>query len=216
MAARRRPPLWDVATARRHLAVRDRRLAALIERVGDVPFEITPTTSLFAALTESIVYQQLNGKAAATIHGRLLAQFRPRRHPTPADVLDADDATLRACGLSGAKAAALRDLAARTAERSLPTLRALSACEDSEVHRAVTVVRGIGPWTADMLLMFRLGRPDILPVGDYGVQQGAQRLYRLPALPNAERLGSIAEPWRPYRTLGAWYMWRVLEVADAP
>ena len=82
--------------------------------------------------------------------------------------------------------------------------------------KKIRAIRGIGPWTADMLLMFRLGRPDILPVGDYGVQQGAQRLYRLPALPNAERLGSIAEPWRPYRTLGAWYMWRVLDLADAP
>lgn len=215
MAAKRSPPPWDLAAARTHLASCDRRLAALMERVGDVPFEIAPTRSLFAALTEAIVYQQLNGKAAATIHGRVLAHFRPRRHPRPADVLASSDAELRACGLSGAKTAALKDLAARTEAGTLPTLAQLIPLADAEVTAALTVVRGIGPWTADMLLIFRLGRPDVLPVGDYGVQAGAQRLYRLRTLPSPARLAALAEPWRPYRTLGAWYMWRVLELPAA-
>lgn len=206
------PPPWSVDEARAHLRRVDARMAALMDAVGDVTFEIHPPPSLFEALAQAIVYQQLNGKAAATIHGRFVAAFRPRRHPTPADVLAADPAALRACGLSTAKTAAIRDLAARVEARQLPTLAQLARLDDDAIAEAVTTVRGIGRWTADMLLMFRLGRPDVLPVGDYGVQQGTQRVYRLRTLPTAAVLERRAAAWRPWRTLGSWYMWRALEL----
>lgn len=216
MRARTTAPPWDVAEARGHLAAADSRLAPVIHHLGDRPFAISPPRSLFAALVEAIVYQQLTGKAAATIHARVLAHYRPRRHPRPEDLLATPDATLRACGLSGAKTRALKDLAARTLAGELPTLPALQTMDDEAIARAVSTVRGIGRWTADMLLIFNLGRPDVLPVGDYGVQKGAQRLYRLRALPSPARLASLAERWRPWRSLGSWYMWRVLELETLP
>lgn len=216
MRQRTAAPPWDLAAARAHLAAADPRLGAVIRHLGAQPFEIAPPRSLFAALTEAIVYQQLTGKAAATIHGRVLAQYRPKRHPQPADLLATPDETLRACGLSGAKTRALKDLAERTLAGQLPTLPALRSMDDDAIADAVSAVRGIGRWTADMLLIFNLGRPDVLPVGDYGVQKGAQRLYRLRALPSPARLTALAKCWRPWRSLGSWYMWRVLELETVP
>lgn len=166
----------------------------------------------FDAIARSIVYQQLTGRAAATIHARFVERIgRSGALPSAEQVLSHDTAVFRACGLSGAKTAALQDLAARVADGRLPVDR-LDAMTDDEVIEALVQVRGIGPWTAQMFLMFRLGRPDVLPVLDLGVRKGAQRIHRMRALPDAVRLEKVARAWRPWRSVASWYCWRVLEL----
>lgn len=203
---------WDLDVAVRHVGAADPKLGALIARVGPCGLVAEPRKQLFQGLTESIVYQQLSGKAAATILGRVVALYRPKRFPRPEDILATPDATLRAAGLSTAKTAALKDLAAHCIDGRLPTLARLRAHHDHEIVDIVTKVRGIGRWSAEMLLMFRLGRPDVLPIHDLGVQKGFQRTYGLRKLPKPERIERHAEAWRPYRTVGSWYMWRALEL----
>jgi 3-methyladenine DNA glycosylase/8-oxoguanine DNA glycosylase len=194
--------------ATRHLRKADPVMAAIIEAVGPCRLEIEPTPP-FAALMQSIVYQQITGRAAATIHGRVLAALgRGGKHPRPEDVLAAADETLRAAGLSRTKVLSIRDLAARAPR--LP-LRRLARMEDEAIVEALTEVRGIGRWTVEMYLIFRLGRPDVLPVTDYGVRKAMQRAYRLRALPSPERMETIARSWRPYRTVASWYLWRLLD-----
>ncbi len=195
-----------------HLRARDKRLARLIDATHPARLEIEHTKSLFHALSQAIVHQQLNGTAAATIFGRVRAIYAPKRFPTPAELAATPFERLRAAGLSNAKALAMQDLARRTASRELPTLAKVRLMSDDEVVERLTVVRGIGPWTVHMLLMFRLGRPDVLPVADYGVRKGFQTLYRKKEMPTVEELTRHAERWRPFRTVGAWYMWRALEL----
>ncbi len=200
---------WDDAVS--HLKSRDRRLARLIERSHPLRLELAHTQSLFHALTEAIVYQQLSGRAAGTIFGRVRAIYAPKRFPTPADLVATPPARLRAAGLSNAKTAAVQDLARRTASRELPTLAQARRLTDDELVERLTVVRGIGPWTVHMLLIFRLGRPDVLPVADYGVRKGFALTYRKRELPTPAELTAHAERWRPYRSLASWYMWRALD-----
>jgi len=200
----------DVAMLRRaeaHLRSADPVLARIVEVVGPAPLKVDRSPA-FAALLESIVYQQISGKAAAAIHRRLCAALG-RRIPRPEDVAAASDQALRAAGLSRVKIAYLRDLAVR-AVSGLP-LRSLSRLDDERVVEALVQVKGIGRWTAEMFLMFRLLRPDVLPVGDYGIRKAMQRAYRLRKLPKPDVMQRIAEPWRPYRSVACWYLWRSLD-----
>ena len=193
--------------AEAHLRAADPVLARIIEVVGPAPLRINRAPA-FAALLESIVYQQISGKAAAAIHKRLCTALG-RSIPRPQDVTAASDDALRAAGLSRVKVAYMRDLAVR-AVSGLP-LRSLSRKGDEQVVEALIEVKGIGRWTAEMFLMFRLLRPDVLPVGDYGIRKAMQRAYRLRKLPKPDVMQRIAAPWRPYRSVACWYLWRSLD-----
>jgi len=203
---------YDPAIACRHLSDADPVLGALIERVGGYELRPAPTQSLFAALTRAIVYQQLSGAAASTILGRVTALFAPRRFPTPRDLLAMPEARLRGAGLSAAKTLALRDLAQRTLDGTVPSMALVRRLGDEEIVERLTRVRGIGRWTVEMLLMFRLGRADVLPVSDLGVRKGFARTYRKRKLPEPVVIQRHAERWRPYRSAASWYMWRALEL----
>ena len=202
---------YDPAVACCHLSQADPVLGALIERVGEFELRPVPTQSMFAALTRSIVYQQLSGKAAETILGRVIALFAPRRFPTPRDLLAMPPKRLRAAGLSTAKTAALRDLAERTLDGTVPSMARIRRMSDEEIIERLTLVRGIGRWTVEMLLMFRLGRPDVLPLGDLGVRKGYGRTFGRRGLPEPAVVARRAERWRPYRSVASWYMWRALD-----
>jgi 3-methyladenine DNA glycosylase/8-oxoguanine DNA glycosylase len=203
---------YDPEVACRHLSGADPALGTLIEQVGGFGLKPRHTQSLFAALTRSIVYQQLSGAAAATILRRVTALFAPRRFPTPRDLLAMPEARLRAAGLSAAKTAALRDLAQRTLDGTVPSMALVRRLGDEEVVERLTQVRGIGRWTVEMLLIFRLGRPDVLPLGDLGVRKGFARTFRKRGLPPPTVIQRHAERWRPYRSVASWYMWRALEL----
>lgn len=199
---------WSPALA--HLRASDPKLVPLIEQHGAPT--LAPATDPLQSLARAIVGQQLSGKAAATIWGRFLDLYPRRRMPKPAKILATPDASLRAAGLSGAKAAAIKDLARHVVEKRLVPSK-LPAATDEEVAQMLLPVRGIGPWSVDMFLMFALARPDVLPVGDLGIRKGMQRHFALRKLPEAPRMVKLAEPWRPYRTVASWYMWRLLESA---
>ena len=199
---------WTQALA--HLAAADARLRPLIERHG--PPTITPTTNAVASLARAIVGQQLSGAAARTIWNRVLALYPRGAFPKPSAVLATDDAALRKAGLSAAKTAALKDLARHVVEGKLVAAK-LPAASDTEVADMLLPVRGIGPWSVDMFLIFALARPDVLPVGDLGIRKGMQRHFRLRKLPEAARMHKLAAPWQPYRSIASWYMWRLLENA---
>jgi DNA-3-methyladenine glycosylase II len=200
----------DWAPALAHLSATDPRLVPLIAKHG--PPTITPTKNAVHSLARAIVGQQLSGKAAASIWGRVLDVWPRRKLPRAAVILATPDARLRGAGMSAAKTAALKDLARHVVERRLVPSR-LAAATDDEVADMLLPVRGIGPWSVDMFLMFALARPDVLPVGDLGIRKGMQRHFRLRALPEADRMVKLAAPWRPYRSVAAWYMWRLLEPA---
>jgi methylated-DNA-[protein]-cysteine S-methyltransferase len=205
---------FDPRRAVAHLRASDPGLARLVDAVGPFRLELRRTSSVYGALVEAIVHQQLGNKAAETIHGRLCALFpRSRQGPTPRDVLRATDARLRGAGLSRAKAAALRDLARRTTSGEIPELAELRTLEDEEIVERLTRVRGIGRWTVEMLLIFRLGRPDVLPADDYGLRKGFALAFRKRKLPRRAELERRAEPWRPYRSVASWYLWRALDRA---
>jgi DNA-3-methyladenine glycosylase II len=178
-------------------------------------YNITPAISVrpFDALAESIAYQQLTGKAAATIFGRVRALYPKRKWLDPKQLLATPDEALRAAGLSRAKTAALKDLAAKTIDGTVPSGRALLRMTDDEIITRLTTVRGIGRWTVEMLLLFDLGRPDVWPVDDYGVRKGFAKTFRRRELPTPKQLMKLGEKWRPYRSVAAWYFWRAL---DAP
>lgn len=203
---------YDLAAAAAHLRAVEPRFAPLVERHGTPT--ITPTTDPFATLVSSIIFQQLAGAAAKTIRDRFVALFGRGRFPRPAAVLAMPLERLRGAGLSGAKAAAILDLAAHFADRRI-TARALTTGDDAAVAAALLPVRGIGPWSVDMFLMFGLGRADVWPVGDLGVRLGLARFLRLRKEPEGARLLKLAAPWRPFRSLAAWYMWRALEDSRA-
>ena len=194
--------------AARHLARADARLARVIDAHG--PCTLAPRGDPYRYLVRSILYQQLAGKAAATIERRFKAGFGGRV-PPPETLAAQRDAKLRKFGLSRQKAAAVKAVGAAFAG-GLVSARRIPYLDDDAVVASVTQIRGVGEWTAHMLLMFSLGRPDVLPVGDYGVRKGAQRLYGLRELPKPDALAALAEPWRPFRTVGSWYLWRALEL----
>ena len=187
------------------------RMAELIARSRR--YNITPAVSIrpFDALAESIAYQQLSGKAAATIFGRVRALYPKRKWLDPEQLLATPDETLRAAGLSRAKTAALKDLAAKTIDGTVPAGRALIRMTDDEIITRLTAVRGIGRWTVEMLLLFDLGRPDVWPVDDYGVRKGFAKTFSRRKLPTPKQLMKFGEKWRPYRSVAAWYFWRALD-----
>ena len=200
-------------TPEKHLAATDPRFAALITRSKPFAPGKAVLVRPFDALAESIAYQQLSGKAAATIWGRVRALYPRRKWLDPKLVLATPDEKLRACGLSGSKTAALKDLAAKTIDGTVPSARALARMTDEEIVDRLTAVRGIGRWTVEMLLLFSLGRLDVWPVADYGVQKGFAKTFGRKKLPTPKQLQKIGEKWRPYRSVAAWYFWRAL---DAP
>jgi 3-methyladenine DNA glycosylase/8-oxoguanine DNA glycosylase len=202
---------FDPKLAVRTLKKVDPVLAELVGRVGPFTHEPPRTQSPFEVLARAIVFQQLSGKAAATIHGRLLA-LTPGRHGfRPASLLQLTDVQMRGAGLSANKVLALRDLAAKTIEGVVPTMPRLRRLPDEEIIERLTAVRGIGRWTVEMMLMFRLGRPDVLPVDDLGVRKGFMQTYGLAEMPTKAQLTEHAERWRPYRSVASWYMWRALD-----
>lgn len=182
----------------------------VIGRVG--PFTLTPRTEWthFDALVRSIVYQQLSGKAAATIHGRVVGLVGDGA-AAPGRIVATSHEALRAAGLSAAKAGYVRNLAEHVLDGSLP-VESLHELSDDEIIAALTQVKGIGRWSAQMFLMFRLGRPDVLPELDLGVQKGIQKAYRLRKLPTPKQVVRRGEKWAPYRTVASWYLWRILEI----
>jgi len=202
---------FDAAHAVAHLCECDARLARAIRSAGAFALEIKKTHSVFEALAEAIVYQQLTGKAAATIFGRVRDVCSSGKKLTPADVVKTPAAKLRSAGLSQAKMLALQDLAQKTLARQLPTLAQLQKMDDADIVTSLTSVRGIGAWTVHMLLIFRLGRPDVLPTGDYGVRKGFQQVFGTPELPSPKELEARAARWSPYRSVASWYLWRVLD-----
>ncbi len=193
-----------------HLKRIDPRMADVVRAVGPCRFAPRAEGSHFEHLARAIVFQQLSGKAAGTIHGRFHALYGGRA-PEPGELLDTSDETLRAAGLSRQKIGYLRDLAARVDAGDVP-LHAVDAMTDDEALAALMRVKGIGRWTAQIFLMFRLGRPDVLPELDLGVQKGVQLAYGLRKLPSPKQVQRIAEPWAPWRTVASWYLWRLLDV----
>jgi DNA-3-methyladenine glycosylase II len=188
-----------------HLRDADPVLARLIDAVG--PIEIALRRERFAALGRAIIFQQLAGAAARTIHDRFVALFPGRRFPSPRQVLDASSEDLRRVGLSRQKSLYLKDLAAHVENGTL-NFHHFSKMDDEEIIVDLTRVHGIGRWTAEMFLMFNLGRPDVLPVDDFGVRNAVRRVYRMRKMPDAKRLRALAERWRPYRSAASWYLWR--------
>jgi 3-methyladenine DNA glycosylase/8-oxoguanine DNA glycosylase len=203
-------PAYDQAAAAQRLASSDPELARLIDAVGPPRLVIGKIRTPFEMLLRSIVYQQLSGKAAATIYSRVEALFSPGR-PEPQMLLGLDDVLLREAGMSWAKVAGARDLAEKTAAKSLPSLSDLHRMADDEIVTALTRIRGIGPWTVEMLLIFRLGRPDVLPATDLGVRKGVKLTYGLVDLPTPEEVRRRGEAWRPFRSLASWYLWRAVD-----
>jgi 3-methyladenine DNA glycosylase/8-oxoguanine DNA glycosylase len=203
---------YDPADAVVMLGRSDAKLAALIERVGPCRLlEARDYASPFHALLRAIVYQQLSGKAAGTIYQRVAGLFSGQQPLTPANLLLIEDEALRAAGLSRAKTLAVKDLAVKTIEGIVPELDELQQLEDDEIIRRLIQVRGIGRWTVEMMLMTHLGRPDVFPVDDLGVRKGFMLLYELEKIPAAKELYPLGEPWRPYRSVASWYLWRALD-----
>lgn len=206
---------YDPKAAIEHLKSSDRKLRSLIERVGPFALRLDPTPTVFAAVAQAIAYQQLTGRAAETIFTRVCALFPfDVEGPSPALVARTSDDKLRAAGLSTAKTAAIKDLAKKCVEGSVPSLSVLSKLSDDEVIERLTAVRGVGRWTVEMLLVFRLGRGDVLPVDDYGVKKGFARTFG-GELPSKAVMIERATRWAPYRSVASWYLWRANELDDA-
>jgi len=222
------PRKLDHTNACKYLSRVDRSLARVIEHSGPCLLQPENTQNIFEALMEAIIYQQLNGKVAAKITERVKALFpentkrlRTRRglvngFPTPEQILSAPEEQLRSAGLSRAKMLAIRDLAAKTADGTVPTVKQAHRMGDEELIERIDTVRGIGRWTVEMLLLFRLGRPDVLPVDDYGVRKGFAKLHKLEELPRPKELLAYGERWRPYRSVASWYLWRAAEAKNLP
>ena len=206
---------FDLDAARAHLARRDRRLASWMRRIGPLEFDFRRPFDPVDALARSILHQQLAGKAAATITARVVALMPRRGRIDPAGIAAVSDDALRAAGVSRNKIAALRDLAAKAGAGIVPNTRQLERMSDAAIIEHLTQVRGIGRWTVEMMLMFRLGRPDVLPVDDLGVRMGAQIVHGFEDLPAPRVLTSFGERWAPYRTLAGFYLWRVVEATRA-
>src|SRR5215831_9482226 len=194
-----------------HLSRADRTLARLIRKVGPCTLKPRTRRTPFESLVRSVVYQQLNGTAAATILGRVKALYPGRRFPSPEQILGTPDEQLRGAGLSRAKVAAIKDISAKTITGIVPTSRAIAKMTETEIVERLTTLRGVGPWTVEMLLIFTLGRKDVLPVTDYGVRKGFALTYGWKGLPAPKELLEFGERWRPHRSTAAWYFWRALD-----
>jgi DNA-3-methyladenine glycosylase II len=211
---------FDPEEAIAHLKVSDPKLGALIDRAGPFTMRLDPLPSPFESLLESILYQQLHGKAAATIHRRVREIYGG--DPSPQSLLATPQERLRAAGVSGNKIKAFRDLAARTLDGTVPSHAAILKMPDADIVERLTAVRGIGPWTVEMLLIFRLGRPDVLPATDYGIRKGyALTFQRIPKsraleakdLPKPDVLFKRGKRWTPFRSVASWYLWRACDLA---
>jgi DNA-3-methyladenine glycosylase II len=193
----------------------DRALARVIKKAGPFTHRPEKVQSPFQALLRAIVYQQLSGKAAATILGRVMLLYPARAGLKAEAILATPDEKLRTAGLSRGKVLALKDLAAKTLDGTVPTLARLKKMDDDEILSRLVQVRGIGPWTVEMLLIFRLGRPDILPTSDFGVRKGFMLTYGMRDLPTPKELLAHGERWRPYRSVASWYLWRAVDLSRA-
>jgi DNA-3-methyladenine glycosylase II len=207
------PLPFDHVAAHAHLSRADKRLAALIERIGEFEFKLDECDSVYESLLEAIMHQSIAGKAAQAIFARIKALGSNGNCPTPEELLRVPKRTLRKAGLSNAKVAAVRDLAQKTIDGVVPTLAQAEKMSDQELIDRLISVRGIGAWTVEMFLIFRLGRPDVLPIHDYGVQKGWAITYRKKSIPKPKELLKFGERWRPYRTVASWYMWRAVHLA---
>ena len=197
----------------RHLSKVDPKFAALIKEVGSVTVKLDPNESVYESLGISIIYQQLHGKAAASITERFKKLYsKSNSFPNPKTVLGADLQHMKTAGLSESKCIAMKDLAQKTLLKQIPDRRTAESLSDEALIEAYTSVRGIGPWTAQMLLIFTLGRPDVLPIGDYGVRRGFALLYGKKKLPTPKELAAFGELWQPYRSIASWYLWRATEL----
>ena len=205
---------FDPGLAVAHLRAVDPTLGRVIDEVGPFRMRLRPAPSVFAALAESIVYQQLNGKAAAAIFARVCALF-PRGRPTAGHLLRISEERLRGAGLSRSKLLSLRDLAQKAEDGVIPTFDGIRGMADETIIDRLSAVRGIGRWTAEMLLIFRLGRPDVLPVDDFGVRKGFAIAFDKSEQPSPKELAAYGARWQPYRTAASWYLWRVAERAAA-
>ena len=231
--AKPKPPPYDRRLAVAELSARDPKLARLMERAGPFTLKLSSTQSPFEALLRSIIYQQLHGKAAAAIHAKLLASFADvlaleglpaDAHPTAQHLLECPNEQLRLAGLSHNKALAVRDLAAKAADGTVPTLAKIRRMSDEAIIEHLTQVRGIGRWTVEMFLMFRLGRPDVLPVSDYGVRKGFALTFQglkpttkvtPELLPKPDVMERRAKKWHPWCSVASWYLWRACDLAAA-
>jgi DNA-3-methyladenine glycosylase II len=204
---------FDLAAAVKHLCAEDENLRLLVE--ATVPFELKDDgiTSPYEALLEAITHQSISGKAAATIFARIKALGSNGKVPTPQEILKVRKPVLRKAGLSNAKILAVKDLAKKTIEGVVPSLEAAREIPDEELVKRLTSVRGIGAWTVEMFLIFRLGRPDVLPIHDLGVKKGWSITYGKKHMPTPKQLLAFGERWRPYRTVASWYMWRACHKA---
>jgi DNA-3-methyladenine glycosylase II len=211
---------FDPDEALAHLRARDPKLSVLIDRAGPFTLRLSALPSPFESLLESILYQQLHGKAAATIHRRVREYYGG--DPSPKALLDTPDEVLRAAGVSGNKTKAMKDLAAKTLDGTVPSHAAIVKMSDADIVERLTEVRGIGPWTVEMLLIFRMGRPDVLPVSDYGVRKGyALTFTRVPKsrpleasdLPKPDVVFERGKRWAPFRSVASWYLWRACDLA---
>ena len=200
--------MWKLAEE--ELADSDKRLAKLIARIGACELKPQKKVEPYDSLIRSIIYQQLHGKAAATILGRLQALFGDR-NPTPEEILKTKDAVFRSVGVSGNKTIALKDLAQKTLDGSVPNRKAILKLDDEKIIEQLTSIRGIGQWTVEMFLIFNLGRPDVLPVNDYAIKKAIGQLYRKKEMPTPKEALKLGEKWRPHRTVASWYLWRSLD-----
>ncbi|HEY4978501.1 MAG TPA: hypothetical protein VII25_04985 [Candidatus Acidoferrum sp.] len=204
---------FDLAEAVRHLSERDECLKRLIAEMTPFQIDVADAQSPYEVLLESIAYQSISGKAAATIFGRIKALTPSGRPPTPEEMLKIPKGKLRKAGLSGAKVVAMKDLAKKALEGIVPTFEQALSLSDEELVERLISVRGIGAWTVEMFLIFRLGRPDVLPIHDLGVKKGWSVAYGKKHMPKPKELLEFGERWRPYRTVASWYMWRAFERA---
>jgi len=201
----------QLSDGERFLSRRDPVMRALIKKAGPSVIGQRRNRTSFESLVRAIVFQQLAGKAAAAIYGRVVALF-PGGRVTPENVLTTPESSLRAAGLSAAKVASIRDFAAKCLDGTVP-LRSLGRFGDEEIISRLVTVRGIGRWTAEMFLLFQLGRPDVWPVDDLGVRNGYRIAYELPEMPSAKALGPLGDQFRPYRSYAAWYCWQAVHIA---
>jgi len=204
---------FDLAEAIRHLSERDECLKRLIADMAPFQIDVADAQSPYEVLLESIAYQSISGKAAATIFGRIKAMSATGGVPTPQEILKLRKTALRKAGLSGAKVDAMRDLAQKTLDGIVPSHDEAEKMTDEELVERLVSVRGIGAWTVEMFLIFRLGRPDVLPIHDLGVKKGWSVAYGKKYMPKPNELLKFGERWRPYRTVASWYMWRAFERA---
>lgn len=197
----------------KHLCKRDVVLRRVVKQVGPCTLVPELRRAPFESLVRAVAHQQLHGKAAQTILKRFLELFPGRRFPRPEDIPLVSDEAIRGAGFSRAKLAAIRDIAAKTLEGIVPTTRQIVRLDDDEIVERLTQVRGVGRWTVEMLLIFQLGRPDVLPADDFGVRNGFRIAYKRKEMPSKAEVLAHGECWRPYRTTAAWYMWRAADLA---